>query len=96
MRDKDDSDGAKWSCTFKFVDRSEADKAVEDIVKRLRTSLPDGWTGTDLEEDSDTELYTKTDKFMANKPGTNSAIRVYFIDVKKSGRITMYLSVNKK
>jgi hypothetical protein len=96
VRDKDDSDGAKWSCTFKFADRSEADKAVEDIVKRLRTSLPDGWTGTDLEEESDTELYTKTDKFMANKPGTNSAIRVYFIDVKKSGRITMYLSVNKK
>ncbi|HSL02406.1 MAG TPA: C39 family peptidase [Nitrospiraceae bacterium] len=96
VRDKDDSDGARWSCTFKFSDRSEADEAVKDIVKRLRNSLPDGWTGTDLDQDSDTELYTKTDKFIANKPGTNSAIRVYFIDVKKSGRVTMYLSVNSK
>jgi hypothetical protein len=96
VRDKDDSDGARWSCTFKFSDRSEADEAVKDIVKRLRNSLPDGWTGTDLDQDSDTELYTKTDKFIANKPGTNSAIRVYFIDAKKSGRVTMYLSVNNK
>jgi hypothetical protein len=94
VRDKDDSDVARWSCTFKFSDRSEADEAVKDIVKRLRNSLPDGWTGTDLDQDSDTELYTKTDKFMATKPGANSAIRVYFIDVKKSGRVTMYLSVN--
>jgi hypothetical protein len=94
VRDKDASDGAKWSCTFKFADRSEADEAVKDIVKRLRNSLPNGWTGTDLDVDSDTELHIKTDKFMANKPGTNSAIRVYFIDVKKSGRVTMYLSVN--
>ena len=94
VRDKDDSDGARWSCTFKFSDRSEADEAVKDIVKRLRISLPDGWMATDLDQDSDAELYTKADKFMANKPGTNSAIRVYFIDVKKSGRITMYLTVN--
>ncbi len=94
VRDKDDSDGARWNCTFKFSDRSEADEAVKDIMKRLRNSLPDGWTGTDLDQDSDTELYTKTDKFMATKPGANSAIRVYFIDVKKSGRVTMYLSVN--
>jgi hypothetical protein len=55
--------------------------------------MPDGWIGTDLDEDFDAELYTKTDKFFASKPGTNSAIRVYFIDVKKSGRVTMYLSV---
>ena len=96
VRDKDDSDGARWSCTFKFADRSDADKAVEDIVKRLRNSLPDGWTGTDLDLDTDTELYTKTDKFSASKPGANAAIRVYFIDVKKSGRVTMYLSVDKK
>jgi Papain-like cysteine protease AvrRpt2 len=94
VRDKDDSGGAKWSCTFKFSDRSEADEAVKDIVKRLRNSLPNDWTGTDLDQDSDAELYTKTDKFMANKPGADSAIRVYFIDVKKSGRITMYLTVN--
>jgi len=94
VRDKNDSTGAKWSCTFKFADRSETDKAVEDIIKRLRNSLPDGWIGTDLDEDSDAELYTRTDKFSANKPGTNSAIRVYFIDVKKSGRVTMYLSVS--
>jgi len=96
LRDKDDSDGARWSCTFKFSDRSEADKAVEDIVKRLRNSLPDGWTGTDLDLDTDAELYTKTDKFSASKPGANAAIRVYLIDVKKSGRVTMYLSVDKK
>ena len=94
VRDKDDSGGAKWSCTFKFSDRSEADEAVKDIVKRLRNSLPNDWTGTDLDQDSDAELYTKTDKFMANKPGADSAIRLYFIDMKKSGRITMYLTVN--
>jgi Papain-like cysteine protease AvrRpt2 len=94
VRDKDDSGGAKWSCTFKFSDRSEADEAVKDIVKRLRNSLPNDWTGTDLDQDSDAELYTKTDKFMANKPGADSAIRVYFIDVKKSGRVTMHLIVN--
>jgi hypothetical protein len=96
VRDKDDSDGARWSCTFKFADRSDADKAVEDIVKRLRNSLPDGWTGTDLDLDTDAELYTKTDKFSASNPGANAAIRVYLIDVKKSGRVTMYLSVDKK
>jgi hypothetical protein len=96
VRDKDDSDGARWSCTFKFADRSDADKAVEDIVKRLRNSLPDGWTGTDLDLDTDAELYTKTDKFSASKPGANAAIRVYLIDVKKSGRVTMHLSVDKK
>jgi hypothetical protein len=96
VRDKDDSDGARWSCTFKFSDRPEAEKAVEDIVTRLRKSVPDGWIGTDLDQDSDAELYSKTDRFMATKPGVNSAIRVYFIDVKKSGRVTMYLSVVKK
>jgi hypothetical protein len=94
VRDKDDADGARWSCTFKFSDRSEADEAVKDIVKRLRNSLPEGWTATDLDQDSDTELYTKTDKFMANKPGANQVISVHFIDVKKSGRVTMYLTVN--
>ncbi len=93
VRDKDGSDGARWSCTYKFSDREEAEKSAEDIVKRLRNSLPDGWTGTNLDEDSDTELYTKTDKFFASKPGANSSIRLYFIDVKKSGRVTMYLSV---
>ena len=93
VRDKDGSGGATWSCTFKFSDRSEADIAVKDIVKRLRNSMPDGWIGTDLDEDSDAELYTKTDKFFASQPGTNSAIRLYFIDVKKNGRVTMYLSV---
>ncbi len=96
VRDKDDSDGAKWSCTFKFSDRSEADKAAEDIVKRLRNSLPHGWVGTDLDKDSDADLYSKTDKFSAHKPGTNSAISLYFIDVKKTGRVTMYLSVENK
>jgi len=94
VRDKDDSDGATWRCTFKFSDRSEADRSVEDIVKRLRNSVPDGWIGTDLDVDSDAELYTRTDKFSASKPGAKSAIKVYFIDVKKSGRVTMYLSVN--
>jgi hypothetical protein len=94
VRDKDDADGARWSCTFKFSDRSEADEAVKDIVKRLRNSLPEGWTATDLDQDSDTELYTKTDKFMANKPGVNQVISVHCIDVKKSGRVTMHLTVN--
>ena len=93
VRDKDDHGGARWSCIFRFADRSEADKSAEDIVKRLRNSLPQGWIGTDLDKDSDTELYTKTDKFSANKPGNNSAISVYFIDTKKDGRVKIYLSV---
>ncbi|NOS80147.1 MAG: hypothetical protein HOP32_01035 [Nitrospira sp.] len=93
VRDKDDSDGARWSCLFKFSDRSEADNAAEDIVKRLHKSLPNGWVGTDLNVDSDSELYTKTDKFSATKPGTDTAISLYFIDVKMSGRVSMYLSV---
>lgn len=93
VRDKDESDGAKWSCTFKYSDRSEAENSAKDIVTRLRDNLPDGWIGKDLDEDSDAELYVKTDKFFASKPGTNQAIRLYFIDVKQSGRVTMYLSV---
>ena len=63
-------------------------------MKRLRNSLPQGWIGTNLDEDTDTELYTKTDKFSANKPGSNSIIRVYFIDTKKDGRVNVYLSVD--
>jgi len=93
VRDKDGSDGARWSCLYKFSDRAEAEKSAADIVKRLHNSLPNGWTGTNLDEDSDTELYVKTDKFFASNPGTNSSIRLYFIDVKKNGRVTMYLSV---
>jgi hypothetical protein len=94
VRDKDDHGGATWSCLFRFADRSEADKSVEDIVKRLRNSLPNGWIGMDLDEDTDTESYTKTDKFSAYKLGNNSAIRVYLIDTKKDGRVKIYLSVN--
>lgn len=94
VKDKDDSSGARWSCIFRFADRSEADKSVEDIVNRLRNSLPQGWIGTNLDEDTDTELYSKTDKFSAKKPGSNSAIRVYFIDTKKDGRVKVYLSVD--
>ena len=93
VRDKDESDGAKWICTFKYSDRSEAENSAKDIVTRLCDNLPDGWIGKDLDEDSDAELYVKTDKFFASKPGTNQAIRLYFIDVKQSGRVTMYLSV---
>ena len=96
VRDKDDHRGAGWSCLFKFDDRSEADIEVTDIVNRLRNSLPDGWIGTDLDEDSDAALCTKTDKFSANKPGNNSAIRVYLIDTKKDGRVKVYLSVDNK
>ena len=96
VRDKDDHGGATWSCIFKFTDRSEADTAVVDIVKRLRNSLPEGWIGTDLDVDSETEIYTKTDKFSASKPGSNSAITVYFIDTKKDGRVKIHLSVVNK
>ena len=96
VRDKDDHGGAKWSCIFKFTDRSEADTAVVDIVKRLRNSLPEGWIGTDLDVDSETEIYTKTDKFSASKPGNNSAITVYLIDTKKDGRVKIYLSLDNK
>lgn len=94
VRDKDDHHGANWSCMFRFDDRPEADIAVEDLVNRLRKSLPLGWIGTDLDVDSDTELYTKTEKFSANKPGNNSVIRVYLIDTKKDGRVKVYLSVD--
>jgi hypothetical protein len=94
VRDKDDSSGARWSCIFRFADRSEADKSVEDILNRLRNSLPQGWLGTNLDEDTDTESYVKTDKFSANKPGSNSTIRVYLIDTKKDGRVKVYLSVD--
>jgi hypothetical protein len=94
VRDKDDHSAARWSCMFKFEDRSEADKSVEGIVKRLRNSLPHGWIGKDLDEDSDTELHTKTDKFSAYKPGNKSAIRVYLLDTKKDGRVKIYLSVD--
>ena len=93
VRDKDEHGGARWSCIFRFADRSEADKAVVDIVNRLRNSLPEGWIGTDLDADSDSELYSKTDKFSATKPGNNLAISVYFIDTKKDGRVKIYLSV---
>ena len=94
--DKNGSSGATWSCQFRFSDRSEADKAVVDIVNRLRNSLPQGWVGKDLDEDSETEIYTKTNKFSASKPGNNSAIQVYFIDNKKDGKVKIYLSVENK
>ena len=96
VKDKDDYSGARWSCIFRSADRSEADKSVENIVNRLRNSLPHGWIGTDLDEDSDIESYTKTDKFSAFKPGNNSAIRVYLTDTKKDGRVKIYLSVDNK
>jgi hypothetical protein len=94
VRDKDGSDGARWSCTYKFSERLEAEKAAEDFVKRLLKGLPEGWTGTELNVDSDSEFYTRTDKFSARRPGTNSALSLYFIDVKKNGRVTLYLSVS--
>ena len=94
VRDKDDHSGARWSCIFRFADRPEADKSAEDIVNRLRKSLPHGWIGTDLDKDTDTESYIKTEKFSAYKPGSNSAIRVYLIDTKKDGRVKIYLSVD--
>jgi len=96
VRDKDDHHGARWSCLFRFADRADADKAVVDIVQRLRNSLPHGWIGRDLDEDSDTELYIKTEKFSASQPGNTSAITVYLIDIKKDGRVKVYLSVENK
>jgi hypothetical protein len=96
VRDKDGSSGARWSCQFRFPDRSEADKAVVGIVNRLRNSLPEGWIGTDLDVDSETEVYTKTDKFSASKPGSHSAITLYFIDTKKDGKVKIYLSVENR
>jgi len=96
VRDKDDHGGATWSCMYRFADRAEADEAVVDIVKRLQNSLPQGWVGTDLDVDSETEIYTKTDKFSASKPGNNSAMTVYLIDTKKDGRVKIYLSVENK
>jgi Papain-like cysteine protease AvrRpt2 len=96
VKAKDDFGGASWSCVFRFADRSEADKAVANIVSRLRTSLPQGWIGTDLDKDSETEAYTKTDKFFASIPGNHSVITVYFIDVKKDGRVKIFLSVENR
>jgi len=96
VKDKDDHGGARWSCVFKFADRSEADQAVVDIVHRLRNSLPHGWIGRDREGDSETESYMKTEKFFASKPGNNSTVTVYSIETKKDGRVSIYLSVDNK
>jgi len=96
VREKDGSIGSRWSCEFRFPDRSEADKAVVDIVSRLRDSLPQGWIGKDLDQDSETEVYTRTEKFSASKPGNNSAIQVYFIDKKQDGKVNIYLSVESQ
>jgi hypothetical protein len=96
VRDRDGSGGARWSCQFAFPDRSEADRALVDIVNRLRNSLPEGWIGRDLDVDSETEVYTKTEKFSAAKPGSHSAITLYFIDTKKDGKVKIYLSVENK
>jgi len=46
--------------------------------------------------DSETEVYTKTDKFSASKPGSHSAITLYYIDTKKDGKVKIYLSVENK
>ena len=94
VKDKDDHGGARWSCIFTFADRSEADQAVVDIVHRLRNSLPKGWIGRDLDGESETESYTKAEKFSASKPGNNSTMTVYFIETKKDGRVSIYLSVD--
>jgi hypothetical protein len=96
VRDRDDLGGAQWRCLFKFTDRPEADKAAVGIVGRLRNSLPPAWIGTDLDMDTDTELYTKTVKFAASKPGHNPVITLYIIDAKKDGRAHLSLSVENK
>ena len=94
VRDKDSQGGARWSCLFRYADRSDADVAVEDILKRLRNNLPNGWVGTELDADTDAGLYTKTDRFSANKPGNPSAVRVYLFDTKKDGRVKVFLSID--
>jgi hypothetical protein len=94
VRDKDDHGAARWNCVFTFADRSEADGAVVNIVHRLRNSLPQGWIGKDLDGESETESYTKTEKFSASKPGNNPAVTLYVIETKKDGRVAMYLSVD--
>jgi hypothetical protein len=96
IRDKDDRSRAGWRCVFKFDDRSEADHAVTEVIGRLRASLLDGWIGTDLDMDSDAELYTRTDRFSARNAGTTSTITVYMIDTKKDGRVKVYLSVDNQ
>jgi hypothetical protein len=96
VRDRDGSGGVRWSCQFAFPDRSEADSALVGIANRLRNSLPEGWIGTDLDVDSETEVYTRTDKFFASKPGSHSAITLYFIDTKKDGKVKIHLSVENK
>jgi hypothetical protein len=94
VKDRDDQGGARWSCVFTFADRSEADQAVVDLVHRLRNSLPQGWIGRDLDKDSETESYTKIEKFSASKPESHSVVTLYFIETKKDGRVAMYLSVD--
>lgn len=95
VRDKDDRGGAQWQCTFKFDDREDAEQALPELMKRLHKSLPEGWTGTDLDVDTDSELSVTTDKFAARKPGAEAAVRLYLTDIKKNGRITIYLSVER-
>jgi Papain-like cysteine protease AvrRpt2 len=96
VRDKNDHRGAEWNCMFRFTDRSEADKAVVDLVNRLRISLPQGWIGTDRDAESETDLYTRTVKFAASKPGHHSTMTLYLIDRKKDGKINLYLSVENR
>jgi hypothetical protein len=93
VRDKGNGRTARWHCAFKFDDREDAEKALPDIVGRVRQSLPEGWTGMDLDQDTDSELYVTTDRFAAKKLGADAAVRVYLTDIKKNGRITIYLSV---
>ena len=94
VRDKDDHRGARWSCIFKYDGQIRSRHSGGGYRETIAQELAQGWIGTDLDEDSDADLYTKTDKFSANKPGNNSAIRVYLIDTKKDGRVKVYLSVD--
>ncbi|HXV68639.1 MAG TPA: papain-like cysteine protease family protein [Nitrospira sp.] len=93
VRDKDDHRSARWHCTFTFDDREDAENAVRNIVNRLHQNLPEGWAGTDLDEDTESDLDVTTDKFSARKPGTPARLRLYMTNIKKTGRVTIYLSV---
>lgn len=96
VREKDARGHAQWRCTFKFDDREDADNAVGDIVNRVRQSLPDGWVGTTLDEDKESDVEVTTEKFSARGAESQSRLRVYATNMKKTGRVTIYLSVENE
>lgn len=96
VREKDESHRAEWRCLFTFANRSVVDELVQDMLERLRDSLPQGWVGEKRNENSSTAQYTRTEKFTAAKPGSHTMLSLYVIERKKDRQVKMYLTVENK